>query len=47
MKVKEEKSEKADLKLNKNYDHGIQSHHFMANRWGRVETVTDFIFLSS
>ena len=35
MKVKEE-SEKVDLKLNiqKTYDHGIQSHHFMANRWG-------------
>ena len=34
MKVKEE-SEKAGLKLNiqKNKDHGIQSHHFMANRW--------------
>ena len=33
MKVKEE-SEKAGLKLNiqKNEDHGIQSHHFMANR---------------
>ena len=34
MKVKEE-SEKAGLKLNieKNEDHGIQSHHFKANRW--------------
>ena len=34
-KVKEE-SEKADLKFNiqKNYDHVIRSHHFMANRWG-------------
>ena len=34
MKVKEE-SEKAGLKLNvqKNEDDGIQSHHFMANRW--------------
>ena len=34
MKVKEE-SEKAGLKLNiqKNEDHGIQSHHFMANGW--------------
>ena len=33
MKVKKE-SEKAALKLNiqKNEDHGIQSHHFMANR---------------
>ena len=35
MKVKEE-SEKAALKLSiqKNKDHGIRSHHFMANRWG-------------
>ena len=35
MKVKEE-SEKAGLKLNiqKNKDHGIWSHHFMANTWG-------------
>ena len=37
MKVKE-KSEKAGLRLNtKNKDHGIQSHHFMANRWGNSE----------
>ena len=34
MKVKEEGA-KAGLKLNiKNYYRGIQSHHFMANRWG-------------
>ena len=35
MKVKEE-SEKVGLKLNmqKNEDHGTQSHHFMANKWG-------------
>ena len=35
MKVKEE-SEKVGLKLNiqKTKDHGIWSHHFMANRWG-------------
>ena len=34
MKVKEE-SEKVGLKTqhSRNYDHGIQSHHFMANRW--------------
>ena len=32
MKVKEE-SEKVGLKLNIE-DHGIQSHHFMTNRWG-------------
>ena len=42
MKVKEE-SEKAGLKLNiqKNEDHGIHFHHFMANRWKTMETVTD------
>ena len=47
MKVKEE-SEKAGLKLNikKNEDHGIWSHHFMANGKA-METVTDFIFLGS
>ena len=35
MKLKEE-SEKVGLKLNiqKNKDHGIWSHHLMANRWG-------------
>ena len=26
-----------------NKDHGIWSHHFMANRWGHSETVADFI----
>ena len=26
---------------------GIQSYYFMANRWGEVEAVTDFIFLGS
>ena len=35
MKVKE-KSEKSWFKIqhSKNEDHGIQFHHFMANRWG-------------
>ena len=35
IKLKEE-SEKVDFKtqLSKNKDHGIQSHHFMANIWG-------------
>ena len=35
VEVKEE-SVKSGLKLNiqKNKDHGIRSHHFMANRWG-------------
>ena len=46
MKVKEE-SERAGLKLNtqkKKKNHGIQSHHFMANRWGNSENSADFIF---
>ena len=36
MKVKEE-SENSWLKTQylKNKDHGIQFHHFMANRWGK------------
>ena len=48
MKLKEE-SEKVGLKLNiqKNKDHGIRSHHFMKNRWGIMEIVTDFIFFGS
>ena len=34
MKVKEE-SDKVGLKLNiQKIDHGIWSHHFVANRWG-------------
>ena len=49
MKVK--KSEKTQYWLktqySKNKDHGIWSHHFMANRWETVKTVADFIFSSS
>ena len=30
-----------------NYDNGIQSHHFMANRWGNNGKQWDFIFLGS
>ena len=34
IRVREE-SEKVGLKLNiEKTDHGIQSHHFVANRWG-------------
>ena len=48
MKVKEE-SGKSQLKTqhSENEDHGIWSHHFMANRWETMETVADFIFLGS
>ena len=33
------------IQHSKNKEHGIWPHHFMANKWGNVETVTDFIFL--
>ena len=39
MKVKEE-SEKVGLKLN---IHGIQSHHFMANKWGNSDRLYFFL----
>ena len=44
MKVKEV-SGKSWLKTqhSENEDHGIWSHHFMANRGETMETVTDFI----
>ena len=43
MKVKEE-TENVALKLNiKTWWYGIQSHHFIANRNWKMETVTDFI----
>ena len=46
MKVKEE-SEKAGLKTqhSKNEDHGIWSHHFMANRWGNSGNSVRLYFL--
>ena len=46
IKVKEER-EKAGLKLSiqKNQDHGIQSHHFMANRQGKSGNSDRFYFL--
>ena len=45
LRVKEE-SEKAGLKLIIQKTK-IWSHHIMAKRWGKMETVTDFIFLGS
>ena len=46
-KIKEE-SEKVGLKLNsqKTKDHGIWSHHFMANRWRRNGNSDQLYFLS-
>ena len=46
MRVKEWKSW-LKTQHSKNENHGTQSHHFMANRWGEMETVTDLIFLGS
>ena len=45
MKVKEE-TEKVGLKLNiqKKKDHGIRSHHFMGNRWGKIENSVRLYF---
>ena len=44
MKVKEgEWKSWVKIQHSKNKDHGIQSHHFMANRWGN-KRVTGFIF---
>ena len=45
MRVREGKS-LLETQHSKNEDHGIQSHHFMANR-ETMETVTDFISLGS
>ena len=47
-RVKED-SEKIGLKFNiqKTKIMASKSHHFMANRWIKSETVTDFIFLGS
>ena len=44
-----EESEKSWLRAqhSENEDHGIWSHHFMANRWRNLEAVSDFIFLGS
>ena len=44
MKVKEE-SEKVGLKHSESYDHGIWSHHFMANRWGNNTKSNRFYLL--
>ena len=48
MKVKEE-SEKSWLKTqhSENEDHGIWSHHFMANRWGNSGNSDRLIFWGS
>ena len=47
MKVRGEWKSWLKAQHSENEDHGIWSHHFMANRWKTVETVADFIFLGS
>ena len=48
-----DESERGEWKIwlktqhSKNKDHGIRSHHFIANRWENNETVRDFIFWAS
>ena len=37
MKVKEERKKVGLKQRSENEDHGIWSHHFMANRWGNSE----------
>ena len=48
MKVKKE-SEKAGLKTqhSENEDHGIQSHHFMGNRWANSGNGVRLYFLGA
>ena len=46
MRVKED-SEKGGFKTqhSKNEDHGIQSHHFLANKWGKSRNSDKFYLL--
>ena len=43
MKVKEESKNVGKTQHSKNYDHGIRSHHFMANRLGNNGNSERFI----
>ena len=48
MKVKEESGKRwLEAQHSEDEDHGIWSHHFMANRWGNNGNVTGFVFLDS
>ena len=42
MKVKEESGSWLKTQHSENEDHGIWSHHFMANRWGNNENSKRF-----
>ena len=45
MKVKEESENWLKAQRSENEDHGIQSHHFMANRWGNSGNSVRLYFL--
>ena len=45
MKVKEESERVGLAQHSENEDHGIRSHHFMANRWGNNGNSDRFYFL--
>ena len=45
MKVKEESESWLKAQHSENKDHGIQSHHFMANRWGNSGNSVRLYFL--
>ena len=45
MKVDESKKSRLKTQHAKNEDHGIWSHHFMANRWGNNGNSERFYFL--
>ena len=45
MRVKEKSEKLAKTKHSKNEDHGILSHHFLANTWGNNENSDRLYFL--
>ena len=49
MKVKEESENWLKTQHSENQDHGIWSHHFLANRWGnsRISDRLDFFVLQN
>ena len=47
MKVKEESENWFKSQHSENKDHGIQSHHFMANRWGNTANSIRLYFLGA
>ena len=46
MRVKKESENGLETQHSKNYNHGIWSHHFMANRMGENRSNDTFYFLS-